>query len=204
MGEHYYTNHPTSASDRVSFDVDVLGRAFHFATDSGVFSKGKLDRGTETLLKALGKESFPIGGEILDMCCGWGAIGIIIAAQNPHCRVWMRDVNARAVELARENIEKNRAKNAVAEAADGFTDIGREFSAILMNPPVRAGKELMYGLYRDSFAHLIPGGRLYIVLRKAQGAPSSKEYLRSLFGEWNVETIGREAGYHVLRAEKEA
>lgn len=198
MGEHYYTQTPGSASDRRELTLEFRERTYRFATDSGVFSRGKLDKGTEVLLRA----PYAAGEKMLDMCCGWGPIGIVLAAENPGARVFLRDINTRAVALARENIRLNRLSNAEADAGDGFEGLEDTYDCIFMNPPVRAGKSLIYGLFDEAFAHLRAQGSLYIVIRKAQGAPSAKAYLEALFGQHRVETINRQGGYHVLRARK--
>lgn len=198
MGEHYYSSDPASVSKPRDITVDALGLSLSFTTDSGVFSKDGLDKGTEALLRA----PLLLGGDVLDMCCGWGAIGIAVAAAHPELRVHLRDINRRAVALAQENIRKNHLRNALADEGDGFEGLAL-FDAILMNPPVRAGKAVVHGLLRDSFAHLRPGGRLYAVIRKAQGAPSAKAYLQELFGKHQVDTVRRQAGFHVLMAIKE-
>ena len=81
---------------------------------------------------------------------------------------------------------------------DGFASVTGAFDAILTNPPIRAGKAVIYGLFADARAHLKPGGALYIVIRKQQGAPSALKYLREIYAE--AEVIDRSGGFHVIRA----
>ena len=82
-----------------------------------------------------------------------------------------------------------------------FAAVEGTFSAILTNPPIRAGKQTIYQMFADARAHLEPGGCLYVVIRKQQGAPSAIKFLEGIYR--NVEIIERGGGYWVLRAEKE-
>ena len=72
------------------------------------------------------------------------------------------------------------------------------FDAIIINPPIRAGKAVIYGLFSDARRYLKPDGALYIVIRKQQGAPSALKYLREIYAE--AEVIDRGSGFHVIRA----
>lgn len=164
-------------------------------TDAGVFSRGELDTGTRLLI-----EAFPetMEGEILDLGCGWGAIGISIKSAWPETRVTMVDVNLRALDWSRENAKRNRTEVEVIES-DGFAALeGRSFDAVITNPPIRAGKQVIYRMFAEAKEHLKPGGRLYLVIRKQQGAESCIKYLKTLYA--SVEKLDRSAGFWVLRA----
>ena len=100
MNDHYYTRDPQSASRPAECEWNYRGIDLRFTTDAGVFSRGEVDTGTKVLLEALPEE---MGGEILDLGCGWGVIGISIARKWPAAKVTMADVNTRALELSREN-----------------------------------------------------------------------------------------------------
>ena len=75
---------------------------------------------------------------------------------------------------------------------------GRQFDAVLTNPPIRAGKQVIYQMFADAAACLKPGGSLYLVIRKQQGAESCVKYLKTIFG--NVEKLDRSGGFWVLKA----
>ncbi len=192
MAEQYFEPNPTVKSSPVLTQVDFDGSSFSFYTDSGVFSKGKLDKGTYLLLKSL-PENF--SGSVLDLGCGWGAVGIIVSKYFSDVKVTMSDINSRAVELAEKNAELNDADAQVIQS-DGFKNILDSFDNILLNPPIRAGKQTVYELFKQCSLHIKRRGALYIVIRKQQGASSAKEFLSTLFNR--VETIGRKAGYHVI------
>jgi 16S rRNA (guanine1207-N2)-methyltransferase len=166
-----------------------------FETDAGVFSRDGLDKGTELLLHALPD----LNGDVLDMGCGWGAVGISVASAYSGVRVTMADINQRAVELSQKNVRRNGVAARVLES-DGFSDLGGEkFSCILTNPPIRAGKQVIYGLFAQSAEHLLPGGSLYLVIRKQQGAPSALSYLDAVFKKTQV--VKRGGGFWVIRAD---
>ena len=75
---------------------------------------------------------------------------------------------------------------------------GRVFDAVVTNPPIRAGKQVIYRMFADAARSLRTGGALYLVIRKQQGAESCVKYLKTLFG--SVERLDREAGFWVLKA----
>ena len=196
--DQYYTREPGSASRPVECQFAYRGKELRFVTDAGVFSRGELDTGTRILLDALPRD---LSGDILDLGCGWGPIGISIQASRPESRVWMTDVNLRALEWCRKNAERNGAKVTCLES-DGFSALeGLRFDAVVTNPPIRAGKQVIYQMFADAEKHLKPGGTLYLVIRKQQGADSCRKYLATLFP--TVETLDRSGGFHVLAARRE-
>ena len=195
MNDHYYTRNPASESRPVGCEYEYRGIRLSFQTDAGVFSKGEVDTGTDLLLKALPEE---MGGEILDLGCGWGVIGISVARKWPEAKVTMADINQRALALSRENAKINRAEVVCAES-DGMAAFeGRQFDAVITNPPIRAGKQVIYKMFADAAKCLKPGGTLYLVIRKQQGAESCMKYLGTLFG--SVEKIDKSGGFWVIRA----
>lgn len=196
MADHYYTPVPQSEHKPAQFSAQYREHTLLFETDSGVFSRLAMDRGTAILLAALPDG---LAGDALDMGCGYGALGLSLLKANPALRLTMADVNARAVALARENALGNGLHAETLES-DGFAALaGRRFDLIVTNPPIRAGKAVIYRLFADAAAALAPGGALYLVVRKQQGAPSAKAYLETLYA--HVAVTVREAGYWVLRCD---
>lgn len=191
--QQYFTQKPTSDSNPVPFSLRWRDREYTFFTDSGVFSKGALDYGTRALLEALPSD---ISGRVLDLGCGWGPVGVLLGAQHPEASIVMADVNERAVQLARDNALHNKVHAQVLQS-DGFEHILGQFDLIALNPPIRAGKETVYRLFREAAGHLCPGGALYVVMRKQQGAPSALKYLASMYAR--VETLSIKGGYRVIK-----
>ena len=195
MNDHYYTRDPQSASRPAECAFTYRGIDLTFRTDAGVFSRGEVDTGTRVLLEALPEE---MHGEILDLGCGWGAIGISVARKWPETRVTMADVNTRALELTRENAKRNRAEVICAES-DGMAAFqGKAFDAVVTNPPIRAGKQVIYRMFADAAEALKPDGALYLVIRKQQGAESCIRYLQTIYA--SVEKLDRSGGFWVLKA----
>ena len=199
MNDQYFTREPTSASNRASCAYTYRGHTLRCETDSGVFSRGELDAGTRLLLDALPKN---LTGDVLDLGCGWGAAGVAVAKANPECRVTSTDVNLRALELTRENARLNGVTLECLES-DGLSAVaGRHFRTIFTNPPIRAGKETVCRLFREASEALLPGGELYVVIRKQQGGDSAMKYLAALLD--SVEKVARSGGFWVIRCVKAA
>ena len=196
MTEYYYTNNPTSEHEERSFRAVFAGRVLAFDTDAGVFSKQHVDPGSELLCKALPDT---LGTRVLDMGCGWGAMTIMTLARFPKAEITMADVNERALALAVSNVEKNHMQ-ATAILSDGFEKVEGEFDAVITNPPIRAGKAVIYKMFEDAKAHLVSGGALYLVIRKQQGAPSALKFLKELYGK--AEVIERDGGYWIIECIK--
>jgi 16S rRNA (guanine1207-N2)-methyltransferase len=161
-----------------------------------VFSKDGIDRGTRALVEAMP----PLSGRALDLGCGWGAAGIPLAIKNPGCAFVLTDINERAASLAEKNAKANGAENISVATGDAFENVEGAFSAIFTNPPIRAGKQAIYNMFAGARERLLPGGALYIVIRKQQGAPSALNFLREAFG--SAEVIARAGGFWVIRAER--
>lgn len=195
MSEHYYTSTPTSAHEARSFRAVFAGRVLAFDTDAGVFSKQHVDPGSELLCGALPEE---LSGDVLDMGCGWGAMTVLTLARFPKLNITMADVNERALSLAVANVEKNHMQ-ARAVLSDGFERIEGMFDAVITNPPIRAGKAVIYKMFEDAKAHLKPGGMLVLVIRKQQGAPSALKFLKTLYRK--AEVIARDGGYWIIRCD---
>ena len=195
MNDHYYTRTPQSVSRPAECTFSYRGTDLIFQTDAGVFSRGEVDTGTRLLLESLPEQ---MKGEILDLGCGWGAIGISIAKNWPETRVTMADVNTRALELSRENAKRNRAEVICAESDGMAAFAGKMFDAVVTNPPIRAGKQVIYRMFADAAEHLTPDGALYLVIRKQQGAESCIRFLQTLYA--CVEKLDRSGGFWVLKA----
>lgn len=194
MNEQYYTADPTCESNPVPCAFPYRGHGLNFMTDAGVFSKGELDQGTRLLLDALP----PLAGDVLDLGCGWGAIGVSLAKANPGCRVVMADVNHRALQLSRENLQRNKTQAEVIESDGMEAVMDRTFDAVVTNPPIRAGKQVIYKMFADAASRLNQGGALYLVIRKQQGAESCVKYLKTLFAQ--VDKLDKSGGFWVLKA----
>ncbi len=200
MGEHYSTRSPRAPRRRRAITVAVRGLRLRLTTDSGVFSRGGLDRGTELLLGAVDLGPCEM---ILDLGCGYGIMGIAAAKLSDGGRVILTDVNERAAALAKLNLRENGVANAEVRVGDVYEPVaGLAFDHILTNPPIRAGRAVVDRIISEAPAHLLDGGRLWLVARTQQGAEAIRGRMAEAFG--NVEIVRRGSGYKVLRSDKEA
>lgn len=198
--DHYYSAKPTSESDRKKIKTTIGGYDFVLMTDAGVFSKDKVDTGSEVLVKAAQESDFT-SGNILDLGCGYGTIGLTLAKTFPSREIEMVDVNERALDLSKDNAALNEIENVKIYQSNIFASVdNKKFAAIISNPPIRAGKKVVHQILEESYDHLIDGGKLQIVIQKKQGAPSAQKKMQEVFG--NVERVSLEKGYWVLQSEK--
>ena len=194
---HYYTDNSQLASNPRSFDYYFDNEKFIFTTDNGVFCKENVDYGSYLLIKNTFRQA--LGNRLLDLGCGWGPVGIIIKRFNPDIEVTAVDVNSRAVQLTNLNAVQNKTLIKACLCTDILT-LNLLFDSIILNPPIRAGKVVIYDLYDKAYHTLRENGSLYIVIQKKQGASSSVNKLSELFK--TVTVLDRECGYWVIQAIK--
>ncbi|HCM88425.1 MULTISPECIES: class I SAM-dependent methyltransferase [Vagococcus] len=200
MNNHYYTNQPEVAHNRKQWTFPLKGKTYTFMTDSNVFSKGTVDFGSRVLIETFTADNLPEGA-ILDVGCGYGPIGLSLASDTGRA-VEMVDVNERAVELAKENAELNKIDHVTIYTSFIYESVeNNQFAAIVSNPPIRAGKEVVHTIISGSHEKLVKGGTLTIVIQKKQGAPSAKAKMEEVFG--NAEIVKKEKGYFIIVSEKE-
>jgi 16S rRNA (guanine1207-N2)-methyltransferase len=172
--EHYFSADPSVAFERIPVEAEVWETTLHLTSGSGVFAKGRVDIGTSVLFR---ETEPPPAGRILDLGCGYGVIGLAIAALVPDAVVTGVDVNERALLLAGENAatlgvaDRYRATTAAGVGPD------EEFDEIWSNPPIRIGKEALHELLLTWLPRLRPGGRAVMVVGKNLGADSLQRWL---------------------------
>ncbi len=200
---HYFDPSPAVRDRPGEVYLPVGDERLPLHTDAGVFSKGKIDRGTRLLLAAMerGSLALPEDGDVCDLGCGYGPIGIAVAKMRPKTRVYMVDINPRAVELAERNVRRHRLGNVQVRRGDGVSVFApQRFDLIITNPPIRAGKAQVHALLTEAKEWLVPGGRLALVIRTQQGAKSLAAFLETLFPV--VEEIEKGGGFRVYEAQR--
>lgn len=173
--------------------VKISDKEFNFYTDNGVFSKKGLDFGSRTLINAL--LDLDISGKLLDVGCGYGVISIILSSFF-HLEIDMIDVNKRAIHLAKMNIKENNVSNISAFYSDVYENINSKYNIIVTNPPIRAGKDVVYKILFGAKEHLVSGGALYFVINKDQGAKSAIKDLEKIA---SVEVLNKNKGFFVIK-----
>ena len=201
MSNHYYTKNPKTESKEASWTFPLRGREFRFISDSGVFSKKTVDFGSRLLIETF-RLNEEVAGDILDVGCGYGPMGLALAHAYPARLVEMVDVNERALSLARRNAEANNIRNVKVYESNTYDQVPqeRQFAAIVSNPPIRAGKQVVHCILSEAHTHLLLGGTLTVVIQKKQGAPSAQQKMLDVFG--NVAVIARDKGYWIIQSVK--
>ena len=191
MGQYF--DNQKLPSKMVKTESFILGKKFIFYTDNGVFSKDGLDFGSRFLLETIPLEE--IGGKVLDMGCGYGVFGIVLNKVTS-CEVDMVDVNLRAMHLAEINSKENRCTGVSIFESNCYSNINSKYSCIVTNPPIRAGKKIVYDIVMNAKDYLEKDGKLFLVIRKEQGAKSLIVDLKEIY---NVEVLDKKKGFFILK-----
>lgn len=193
--EHYFTNNENLKSELRDIKFSFCDYNFLFKSDNGVFSKNKIDYASmflvETCLKNItNTENI---NSILDVGCGYGFIGITLSkVLDKH--VDMVDINKRAVHLCDMNISINKV-DAQVFLSNIYESVTNKYDLIITNPPIRAGKEILYEFLKGGISRLNKNGNLYFVISKDQGAKSVKSELEKIC---EVEVIDKSKGFWVF------
>ncbi len=214
---HYFAPAESLAHREQEITFSFAGRNWRFLTDRGVFSRDKLDHGTELLLEsALELITEQLSAEqsdsdnydqlnVLDLGCGYGAVGVILKQLFPQLVITACDINERATSLNERNHQKYHQKVRTLNS-DGVPQQSVDmaygnYDWVITNPPIRAGKKVVHSFFSDSYETLKVGGRLLVVIRKQQGAASAEAKITEIFG--NCDRLRSQAGYRILLATKE-
>lgn len=177
------------------YKTRIFDKEFCFNTDNGVFSKSKLDFGTRCLLENLPLEE--IKGEILEVGCGYGVIPIILTRIVDKIESFDAvDVNKRALHLADMNKKENFAPKVNFFLSDCYKNINKKYDVIISNPPIRAGKNIVYEIVMNARNYLKEDGKLFIVINKDQGAKSLYKDLEKVY---KCELINKKKGFWIIK-----
>lgn len=155
---------------------------------------------TEELVQLIIEENTDEKLDVLDIGTGSGAIALALAKVKKNWRLTASDISRDALELARENAEKNQVQLNLIQS-DLFRNISGKFDIIVSNPPYISYKdkdEVDQNVFRhephlalfadeDGFAiyrhiaqsansYLTEGGKLYLEIGYKQG-----DVLKQLF-----------------------
>lgn len=197
MSGQYFENNEQLKSEIKEIAYYYCGKKIRLFSDNGVFSKDKIDFGTNLLLKNLELKG---DEKVLDIGCGYGVMGISVATVYSNTNVLMADVNARAISLVERAILENKLQNAKVLLSDRYEKIDAQFSTILANPPIRAGKNIVHDIVLGGYDHLISGGSIYVVIQKKQGEPSLYKAMEEVYDL--VQIIDKDKGYYIIKGLK--
>ncbi len=155
-----------------------------FETKPDLFSPKGLDIGTELLLSTLPKFSYTTA---LDWGCGWGAISLWLAKNNPKSKVTAIDSDIAAVKMAQENAKSNLLYNVQIIPSHGYEEVPKthKFDLICSNPPTHRGREVVDNMISQSFEYLNDGGSLLLVV-EARIKPWVSRQMKEVFGEAKI------------------
>lgn len=195
MNDHYYSEKPTSEIKEKVFTATCKNKTLEFISVSGVFGfENYIDKASRLLI-----ENFkPTGHSVLDMGCGYGAIGLFLKVLYPQLIVTLTDINERAVMYAQKNAERNNlwVKIVKGYLYEGIGD--KRFDDIVTNPPVSAGKKVVTQLISEARDHLEQNGALWLVAFHNKGGSTYKKIMEEIFG--NVEDVEKQGGIRVYRS----
>ena len=191
----YFEYDPSLKEEDLKFSYTFKGNVLNFISNSGVFSKTRVDFGTNVLLNSLG--DLNTCNSILDLGCGIGIIGLCLKKYYNNINIDMVDINEKCIALSKKNMELNKV-NTNIYLSDMYANINAKYDCIISNPPIRAGKAKVFEVVDGALTHLNQNGKLIVVIQKKQGAESMKKHMEEVFK--NVNVITKEKGYFVLES----
>ena len=192
----YFDNDKNIKSEKRLIKFNFNNKEFSIYSDNGVFSKDRFDYGTRVLLNSVDVDK--LFGNVLDLGCGLGVVGIILGTFNKGINIDMVDINERAIDLAKNNLVLNNIKANVF-ASDIYSNIDNKYDFIITNPPIRAGKDVIRKFLFDGYDYLEDDGVIYFVMRKDHGV---KSMIKELENKYMVNVIDKDKGFYVVELKK--
>jgi len=188
----YFDNNDNLDSKLKIIDYKYEQYSLSFYSDLGVFSKDHIDYGSRLLLETYLKNKKSIT-KALDIGCGYGFIGITLS-KILNMDVDMIDINHRCLHLTKKNIKLNKV-SAQVFLSDTYANINNRYDLIITNPPIKAGKKIIYDILFKAKEYLEKKGEVWFVMRKDHGAKST---IKDLEKEYLVEIIVKNKGFYVI------
>ena len=192
----YFDNDNNIKHNKKILEFYFNDKKYNVYSDNGVFSKDKFDYGTRLLIDSI--DISKLSGNVLDLGCGMGVVGIILGTINKNINIDMVDINERALSLVRDNLTLNKVKANVF-SSDIYSNIDKKYDYIITNPPIRAGKEVVRKFLLGGFDYLNDNGILYFVMRKDHGV---KSMIKELENKYNVTIVNKDKGFYIVSLTK--
>jgi 16S rRNA (guanine1207-N2)-methyltransferase len=193
---HYFINDKNIESEDIIIKYTYKGKELSFISNSGIFSKNRVDFGTNLLLNTIEIKK----NSILDLGCGYGVVGVCIASSSSLSDVLSVDINERAVELTNKNYINNQVNNGRAIVSDVYCNLDKMFDVIITNPPIRAGKEVVYEMVLNGINYLKEAGEIWVVIRKDKGGMSLFKNMQTVYSF--AEIVNKKNQYLVIKGIK--
>ena len=192
----YFDNDNNIKHNKKIIEFYFNDKKYSVYSDNGVFSKDKFDYGTRLLLDSI--DISKLSGNVLDLGCGIGVVGIILGTINKNINIDMIDINDRALSLVRDNLTLNKVKANVF-SSDVYSNVNKKYDYIITNPPIRAVQEVVRKFLLGGYDYLNDNGILYFVMRKDHGV---KSMIKELENKYNVTIINKDKGFYILSLTK--
>lgn len=192
----YFDNDNNIKHNKKIIEFYFNDKKYNLYSDNGVFSKDKFDYGTRLLLDSI--DISKLSGNVLDLGCGIGVVGIILGTINENINIDMIDINDRAISLVRDNLTLNKVKANVF-SSDVYSNVNKKYDYIITNPPIRAGKEVVRKFLLGGYDYLNDNGILYFVMRKDHGV---KSMIKELENKYNVTIINKDKRFYIVSLTK--
>lgn len=192
----YFDNDNNIRHNKMIIEFYFNDKKYNLYSDNGVFSKDKFDYGTRLLLDSI--DISKLSGNVLDLGCGIGVVGIILGTNNKNINIDMIDINERAISLVRDNLTLNKVKANVF-SSDVYSNVNKKYDYIITNPPIRAGKEVVRKFLLGGYDYLNDNGILYFVMRKDHGV---KSMIKELENKYNVTIVNKDKGFYIVSLTK--
>lgn len=192
----YFDNDKSIKSNKKLIEFNFNNKKYNVYSDNGVFSKDKFDYGTRVLLESIDINN--LCGNVLDLGCGIGVVGIILGTINKNINIDMVDINDRAINLAKVNMSLNKVKGNVF-ISDVYSNINKKYNYIITNPPIRAGKEVVRRFLLGGYDYLTDDGTLYFVMRKDHGV---KSMIKELENKYVANILNKDKGFYMVSLSK--
>ena len=192
----YFDNDNNIKHNKKIIEFYFNDKNYNLYSDNGVFSKDRFDYGTRVLLSSI--DISKLSGNVLDLGCGIGVVGIILGTINKNINIDMIDINERAISLVRDNLTLNKVKANVF-SSDVYSNVNKKYDYIITNPPIRAGKEVVRKFLLGGYDYLNDNGILYFVMRKDHGV---KSMIKELENKYNVTIVNKDKGFYIVSLTK--
>ncbi|MFL5450996.1 MAG: methyltransferase, partial [Myxococcales bacterium] len=175
--------------------VRAGGLALPLDVPFDVFASRAIDEGTLLLLRNL--PSTPCAS-FFDLGCGYGALGLPIAARFPHARALLVDRDVLAVRASAHNASRLGLANVEARPGLGYGDLAADerFDWIVCNVPARIGERAIGHFLAAGSGRLTATGELrVVVIRDLREVVEAQARLLGLHGLREVAAGRRHSVY---------